>query len=93
MMTAEERLLKVIFPGTKPKVVYDNKMLMVYDKNETVVGCFFSVEELASFLKVKPQKISQTLYQKNKLYAQYTIKWVKIKRGKDKKIKDIKEVV
>lgn len=80
----EERLLKIIFPKTVPRIIQDNRTLMAYDKDDNVLGCFFSLEECAEFFQCTKAKIRSVIYEKRKLYNTISLRWVKTGSGKKK---------
>lgn len=80
--TSVQRFLRVICPNTVPKTIQNGKMLMVYDDQDMVVGCFFSAEECAKYFKTTPKYLKKLIYGKQKLYEMYRPIWVTTSRRK-----------
>lgn len=71
------RFLKILFPDTIPKTVQNNRVLMVYDRMDMPVGCFFSLEECADFFNIKVAILKNAMYKKTYIYGLYKPQWVR----------------
>lgn len=68
--------LRVICPDTKPRTIQDGKMLMVYDENDLIVGCFFSLDECSQYFRITVARLKNIMYKGKKIYGMYQPRWV-----------------